>query len=138
MAIFDIKCIASLWYGPKRILSDSMYTIFCALVSCPTSSWLKESNQTYFGHETYEKMVCVECYTMVGTHKKSIARFAYRLFFQYFTVPHLFLGNGTGYPGVFQSNPHPYPSKPVPASTGAGFRRYGSGVYKNPWVSLQQ
>jgi hypothetical protein len=48
------------------------------------------------------------------------------------------LGNGTGYPGVFQSNPHPYPSKPVPASTGAGFRRYGSGVYKNPWVSLQQ
>jgi len=32
------------------------------------------------------------------------------------------LGNVTGYPGVFQSNPRPYPSKPAPASTGAGFR----------------
>ena len=35
------------------------------------------------------------------------------------------LGNVTGYPGVFQGNPHPYPSKPAPASTGAGFHRYG-------------
>ena len=35
------------------------------------------------------------------------------------------VGNVTGYPGVFQSNPHPYPSKPAPASTGAGFRWYG-------------
>jgi len=39
-----------------------------------------------------------------------------------------------GYPGVFQSNPHPYPSKPIPASMGVGFCRYGSGVYKNPGV----
>jgi len=44
------------------------------------------------------------------------------------------LGNVTGYPGVFQSNLHLYPSKPVPASTAAGFRRYRSGVYKNPGV----
>jgi len=35
------------------------------------------------------------------------------------------VGNVTGYPGVFQGNPHPYPSKPAPASTGAGFHRYG-------------
>ena len=35
------------------------------------------------------------------------------------------IGNVTGYPGVFQSNPHPYLSKPVPASMGTGFRRYG-------------
>ena len=35
------------------------------------------------------------------------------------------VGNVTGYPGVFQSNPHPYPSKPAPASTGTGFRWYG-------------
>jgi hypothetical protein len=33
------------------------------------------------------------------------------------------LGNVTGYPGVFQSNPHPHLSKPVPvaAGTGCGF-----------------
>jgi transposase len=29
------------------------------------------------------------------------------------------LGNATGYPGVIQGNPHPYPQKPV--GTGAGF-----------------
>jgi len=44
------------------------------------------------------------------------------------------LGNVTGYPGVFQSNPCPYPSKPVPVSTGAGFHGYGLRVYKNPRV----
>ncbi|KIJ98175.1 hypothetical protein K443DRAFT_219270 [Laccaria amethystina LaAM-08-1] len=44
------------------------------------------------------------------------------------------LGNVTGYPGVFQSNPCPYPSKPVPASMSAGFRGYGSRVYENPRV----
>ena len=33
------------------------------------------------------------------------------------------LGNVTGYPGVFLGNPHLYPSKPVPASTGAGFAK---------------
>ena len=44
------------------------------------------------------------------------------------------LGNVTGYPGVFQSNPCPYPSKPVPASMSTGFHRYGSWVYENPWV----
>jgi len=33
--------------------------------------------------------------------------------------------NVMGYPGVFQGNLHPYPSKPVPAVTGAGFDRYG-------------
>ena len=40
----------------------------------------------------------------------------------------LLLGNATGYPGVFQSNPHPYPSKPVPAATGPGFDGYGLRV----------
>jgi len=44
------------------------------------------------------------------------------------------LGNVTGYPGVFQSNPCPYPSKPVPASMSTGFHRYGLWVYENPWV----
>ena len=39
------------------------------------------------------------------------------------------LGNGVGYPGVFQGNPHPYPWKPAPAATGAGFDGYGSRVY---------
>ena len=34
------------------------------------------------------------------------------------------LGNVTGYPGVFQSNLHLYPSKPIPASTGMGFHGY--------------
>ena len=47
----------------------------------------------------------------------------------------LWIGNVTGYPGVFQSNPHPYPSKPAPASTGVGFRWYGWWVYKNPGVT---
>jgi len=32
------------------------------------------------------------------------------------------LGNSTDNPGVFRSNPYPYPSKPVPASTGTGYR----------------
>ena len=45
------------------------------------------------------------------------------------------VGNVTGYPGVFQSNPHPFPSKPIPASMGTGFHGHGSRVYKNPWVS---
>ena len=40
-------------------------------------------------------------------------------------VDHMWLGNVTGYPGVFQSNPCPYPSKPIPASTGTGFCGYG-------------
>jgi len=44
------------------------------------------------------------------------------------------VGNVTGYPGVFQSNPHPYPSKPVPTSRGMGFHGHGSWVYKNPRV----
>ena len=43
------------------------------------------------------------------------------------------LWNVTGYPEVFQSNPHLYPSKPAPASTGMGFHGHGSRVYKNPW-----
>ena len=38
------------------------------------------------------------------------------------------IGNVTGYPGVFQINPHPYPSKPVPAATGMGFDGYGLWV----------
>jgi hypothetical protein len=42
------------------------------------------------------------------------------------------LGNVTGYPGVFQSNPCPYPSKPVPVSMCTGFHRYGLRVYRNP------
>ena len=36
------------------------------------------------------------------------------------------VGNTMGYPGVFLSNPHPYPSKPAPAVTGMGF--YGCGL----------
>ena len=44
------------------------------------------------------------------------------------------VGNVTGYPGVFQGNPHPYPSKPVPASTGTGFDRRRCGFFKNPRV----
>jgi len=35
------------------------------------------------------------------------------------------VGNVMGYPGVFQGNPYPYPSIPIPASTGTGF----------PWVT---
>ena len=36
--------------------------------------------------------------------------------------PHaLWLGNCTGNPGVFQSNPYPYLWKPVPVCTGLGF-----------------
>ena len=46
----------------------------------------------------------------------------------------LCLGNVMGYPGVFQSNPCPYPSKPVPMSMCTGFHRYGLRVYRNPWV----
>ena len=49
-----------------------------------------------------------------------------------FLIPHGItdpqLGNATGYPGVFQSNPHLYPSKPVPAATGSGFDGYGLRV----------
>ena len=45
------------------------------------------------------------------------------------TFTSLNLGNVRGYPGVFQGNPHPYPWKPAPAATGAGFDGYGSRVY---------
>src|ERR1700678_3152644 len=45
------------------------------------------------------------------------------------------LGNGTGCPGVFQGNPCPYPSEPVPVHKGTGFDTYGSWVGYNPWVS---
>ena len=45
-----------------------------------------------------------------------------------------YLGNVTGYPGVFQDNLHPYPSKPIPASTGVGFDKYRCGFFKNPRV----
>ncbi|KAF8801875.1 hypothetical protein BYT27DRAFT_7113967 [Phlegmacium glaucopus] len=44
------------------------------------------------------------------------------------------LGNVMGYPGVFQGNLHPYPSKPVPTSMGVGFDRYRCGFCKNPRV----
>jgi hypothetical protein len=40
------------------------------------------------------------------------------------------VGNTTGYPGVFQGNPHPYPWKPVPTAMGAGFAGYGCGFCK--------
>jgi hypothetical protein len=40
----------------------------------------------------------------------------------------LVLVNVTGYPGVFQGNPHPYPWKPAPAATGMGFDGYGLRV----------
>ena len=30
-----------------------------------------------------------------------------------------------GYPGIFQGNPYLYPSKLIPAVTGADFDRYG-------------
>ena len=53
-----------------------------------------------------------------------------------FKILHVYisLGNVTGYPGVFQSNPHPYPSKPVPTFMGMGFHGHRSRVYKNPQV----
>ena len=38
------------------------------------------------------------------------------------------LGNGTGNPGVFQANPYPYPSKPVPAYAGTGYLPAGVRV----------
>ncbi|KAF8812142.1 hypothetical protein BYT27DRAFT_7088084 [Phlegmacium glaucopus] len=44
------------------------------------------------------------------------------------------LGNVTGYPGVSQGNLHPYPSKPIPTSMGAGFNWYRCGFCKNPRV----
>jgi hypothetical protein len=40
------------------------------------------------------------------------------------------LGTVTGYPGVFQSNPCPYPSKPVPASMARVFVGTGRGFMK--------
>src|SRR5271155_6196836 len=47
----------------------------------------------------------------------------------------IFLGKGTGCPGVFQGNPCPYPSEPVPVHQGTGFDTYGSWVGYNPRVS---
>jgi hypothetical protein len=44
------------------------------------------------------------------------------------------LGNVTGYPGVFQGNPCPYPSQPEPVHEGSGFGMYGSWVGCNPRV----
>ena len=49
-------------------------------------------------------------------------------------TPPLELGDVTGYPGVFQGNPHPCPWKPVPVAMGTGFARYGLWVLKNPGV----
>jgi hypothetical protein len=43
----------------------------------------------------------------------------------FFIFRALLLGTVTGYPGVFQSNPCPCPSKPAPVSTGTGFCGYG-------------
>jgi len=40
-----------------------------------------------------------------------------------------FLGSVTGYPGVFQGNPYPYPSKPVPVDAGTGFPWVTQGYY---------
>jgi len=45
------------------------------------------------------------------------------------------IGNGTGCPGVFQGNPCPYPSEPVPVHKGTGFDTYGLWVGCNPRVS---
>ena len=42
------------------------------------------------------------------------------------------VGNVMGYPGVFQSNPHPYLSKPVPASMGTGQGFTKTHGYPNP------
>ncbi|KAF8220618.1 hypothetical protein L208DRAFT_1332798 [Tricholoma matsutake] len=47
---------------------------------------------------------------------------------------HVGVGNVTGHPGVFQGNPCPYPSEPVPVHKGVGFGRYGLVGY-NPRVS---
>ncbi|KAF8800290.1 hypothetical protein BYT27DRAFT_7118167 [Phlegmacium glaucopus] len=46
------------------------------------------------------------------------------------------VGNVTGYPGVFQGNPHPHPSKPVPTSMGAGFAKT-RGYITRGWVHVQ-
>jgi hypothetical protein len=45
-----------------------------------------------------------------------------RVFSEVYTV------NVTGYPGVFQGNPHPHPWKPVPVTAGTGFYGYGLWV----------
>jgi hypothetical protein len=46
------------------------------------------------------------------------------------------LGNVTGYLGVFQGNPHPYPWKPAPAARGAGFCRYWCWPYSLSHVTM--
>ena len=45
-------------------------------------------------------------------------------------VGHLLVGIVTGNPGVFLGNLHPYPLKPVPTATGAGFNGYGYQFYE--------
>ena len=47
----------------------------------------------------------------------------------------VYVGNVTGYPGVFLGNPCPYPSKPILIHKGMGFDKHGSRVWYNPWVS---
>jgi penicillin-binding protein-related factor A (putative recombinase) len=56
-----------------------------------------------------------------GFHKKRNLRANERdLYFR--------IGSTTGYPGVFQGNPHPYPWEPAPTQQGRGFNRHGSWV----------
>ena len=45
---------------------------------------------------------------------------------------HTDIGNTMGYPGVFQGNPCPYPSKPAPGHMGVGFE--GNGLWV--WVHI--
>lgn len=75
---YQVHSFSVVW-PKKNLVRFDEYNFLC--VSCPASSWSEESNRPYFGHETYEKMGCVERYTMVNTHEKTIARFVYRLFF---------------------------------------------------------
>ena len=45
-----------------------------------------------------------------------------------YTQPHQSLGNAMGYPGVFQSNPCLYPSKPIPMCMGMVLIAIGHGL----------
>jgi hypothetical protein len=46
------------------------------------------------------------------------------------------LGITTGNPGVFQANPYPYSSKPVPVYTGMGYPHAGVWVIWGLWGLL--
>jgi hypothetical protein len=93
--------------------------LFATQVSSIVSKGLSSSPSTWIKMKHTRTLVCSLALPLPATDFITVGEF---------------LGNVTGYPGVFQSNPRPYPSKPVPASTGMGFRRCGWRVYENPRV----